>query len=169
LASIAPSKSIAPQAAGRLVIAAPEAGSVSYGDVTVYRLPSSPPDPRGDLVFGEVCRHVPFEVKRFFLISAVPAGEARGQHAHRAQHHFLVCASGQCHVIADDGLTRREFLLDSPAVGLHVPPLIWDTQCEFSRDAVLLVLASGYYDPADYIRNYAEFRALRAHRALSQE
>ena len=126
----------------------------------MYRLPSAPADPRGDLTFGEVWRHVPFEVRRFFLISNVPAGQVRGRHAHREQHHFLVCANGMCHVTADDGVSRREFLLDSPTVGLHIPPLIWDAQHEFSPEAVLLVLASGHYDPADYIRDYSEFSRL---------
>lgn len=29
---------------------------------------------------------------------------------------------------------------------------------EFSKDAVLVVLASEHYDPADYIRDYDQFR-----------
>ena len=28
---------------------------------------------------------------------------------------------------------------------------------EFSKDAVLMVLASEHYDPSDYIRDYGEF------------
>jgi len=34
-------------------------------------------------------------------------------------------------------------------------------QYKYSRDAVLLVLASGLYDAADYIRDYGEFLALK--------
>ena len=39
--------------------------------------------------------------------------------------------------------------------------MIWSTQYKFTRDAVLLVLASDYYDPDEYIRDYHEFLALR--------
>jgi UDP-2-acetamido-3-amino-2,3-dideoxy-glucuronate N-acetyltransferase len=39
--------------------------------------------------------------------------------------------------------------------------MVWATQYKFSRDAVLMVLASEYYDAADYIRDYTEFLALR--------
>ncbi len=39
--------------------------------------------------------------------------------------------------------------------------MTWAVQYKFSRDAVLLVLASDSYDADDYIRDYAEFLALR--------
>ena len=42
-------------------------------------------------------------------------------------------------------------------MGLYMPPLIWGTQYNYSRDALLLVFASDYYDPDDYIRDYNEF------------
>ena len=64
---------------------------------------------------------------------------------------------GSCAIVADDGLQRQEFLLDSPDVGVHLPPMVWGIQYKYSADAVLLVYASHYYDSADYIRNYAEF------------
>jgi UDP-2-acetamido-3-amino-2,3-dideoxy-glucuronate N-acetyltransferase len=118
-------------------------------------------DLRGMLSFGEVARHVPFEVKRYFLSFQVPGEQVRGEHAHRAQHQFLVCVHGRCAVVADDGACRQEFLLDAPNIGLHVPPMTWAVQYKYSPDAVLLVLASGLYDPADYIRDYQEFLALR--------
>jgi hypothetical protein len=72
-----------------------------------------------------------------------------------------VCVAGRCQIVTDDGQQRHEFLLDSPAKALHIPPMVWGTQYRFSRDAILLVLASDYYDAAEYIRNYDEFLALR--------
>jgi hypothetical protein len=39
--------------------------------------------------------------------------------------------------------------------------MVWATQYKFSRDAVLLVLASEYYDASEYIRDYYEYLALR--------
>ena len=38
--------------------------------------------------------------------------------------------------------------------------MVWAVQYKYSADAILLVLASGGYDAADYIRNYDEFKRL---------
>ena len=47
-----------------------------------------------------------------------------------------------------------------PIWACYMPAMIWGTQFRYSPDAMLLVFASEYYDPEDYIRTYAEFRAL---------
>ena len=39
--------------------------------------------------------------------------------------------------------------------------MIWCSQCRYSSDAMLLVLASHVYDAHDYIRDYDEFLAAR--------
>jgi acetyltransferase-like isoleucine patch superfamily enzyme/dTDP-4-dehydrorhamnose 3,5-epimerase-like enzyme len=127
--------------------------------VTLHSLPRVE-DMRGALTFAEVQAHVPFEIKRFFLVYDVPSREVRGEHAHRTLHQFLICVHGSCSVVADDGQVRREFALDSPATGLHLPPMIWSVQYKHTKDAVLLVLASAPYDAADYIREYNEFERL---------
>jgi UDP-2-acetamido-3-amino-2,3-dideoxy-glucuronate N-acetyltransferase len=59
--------------------------------------------------------------------------------------------------LVDDGSATEEIRLATSDVGLHIPPMIWGTQWKYTRDAVLLVLASQPYDPADYIRHYEEF------------
>jgi UDP-2-acetamido-3-amino-2,3-dideoxy-glucuronate N-acetyltransferase len=117
-------------------------------------------DIRGSLSAGEFGRELPFVPQRYFLVFEVPSVETRGQHAHRVCHQFLVCVCGRCSVVADDGVNREEFLLDRPHVGLHIPPMVWATEYNYSADAVLLVFASHYYDAADYIRDYGEFLAL---------
>jgi dTDP-4-dehydrorhamnose 3,5-epimerase-like enzyme len=127
--------------------------------VTLHRLPHVH-DLRGDLTFGEAADQIPFEVKRYFLVYGVASKEIRGEHAHRALHQFLICVHGRCHVVADDGTNRQEFVLDSPTVGLHLPPMVWGIQYKYTEDAILLVLASGRYDPASYIRDYSEFLQL---------
>ena len=125
-------------------------------------------DIRGSLAAMEFERQVPFAVKRTFFVFDVPSRETRGEHAHRACHQFLVCIRGSCAVVADDGHTRQEFLLNSPALGLHLPPLIWGIQYKYSPDAVLAVFASDHYDAADYIRNYDEFLQIARAGAGSQ-
>jgi acetyltransferase-like isoleucine patch superfamily enzyme len=119
-------------------------------------------DLRGGLIAAEVAEFLPFKVRRFFLVHHVPGREVRGQHAHRECHQFLVCLSGSCRVIADDGVRRQEFLLDRGSLGLYVPPKVWAAQFDYTADAALLVLASHAYDPADYIRDYDEFRGAAA-------
>jgi UDP-2-acetamido-3-amino-2,3-dideoxy-glucuronate N-acetyltransferase len=114
-------------------------------------------DLRGNLVAGEIDKFLPFEVKRFFVVHGVSSRQIRGQHAHRKCHQFLVCVRGSCHVIADDGTHRQEFLLDSPARGVYLPPKTWGVQYDYSADASLLVFASHAYDPGDYVRDYEEF------------
>lgn len=117
-------------------------------------------DIRGNLTVGEFDRSVPFAAKRYFIVFDVPSAETRGEHAHRECHQFLICVRGSCAVVADDGIHRQEFLLDRPDVGVHLPPMTWGIQYKYSADAVLLVFASHYYDNADYIRDYSEFRQL---------
>jgi acetyltransferase-like isoleucine patch superfamily enzyme/dTDP-4-dehydrorhamnose 3,5-epimerase-like enzyme len=130
------------------------------GEATIHHLPKVV-DLRGSLIFGETSRHVPFEVKRYFLVFAVQSEHIRGEHAHRRLHQFLVCVAGQCNVVTDDGMTRHEVVLDAASKGIHIPPMVWATQYKFSRDAVLLVLASEYYDASEYIRDYYEYLSLR--------
>jgi acetyltransferase-like isoleucine patch superfamily enzyme len=133
----------------------------SVKGVTVYRMPLVT-DLRGQLSVGEMRKGLPFSPQRYFLVFAVPSREVRGEHAHRTLHQFLTCVSGSCRLIVDDGAAREEIVLDDPSLGVHVEPMVWCTQYRFSGDAVLLVLASQIYDPADYVRDYDEFRALVA-------
>lgn len=114
-------------------------------------------DLRGSLSVGEFDKEVPFTPKRYFLVFGVPTAETRGEHAHLVCEQFLVCVKGSVSVVADDGDHREEFLLDRPDLGLHLPAMTWATQYRYSRDAVLLVFASHYYDPGDYIRDYGTF------------
>jgi UDP-2-acetamido-3-amino-2,3-dideoxy-glucuronate N-acetyltransferase len=123
--------------------------------VTLHRLASGQ-DLRGSLTAAEFAG-LPFAPRRLFAVYDVPSESVRGAHAHRACSQLLVCAAGAVSCLVDDGSARDEIRLASPDVGLHIPPMVWGTQWRYSRDAVLLVLASHPYDPADYIRDYEEF------------
>jgi UDP-2-acetamido-3-amino-2,3-dideoxy-glucuronate N-acetyltransferase len=117
-------------------------------------------DLRGELTAGEYERDVPFTPKRYFTVYNVPSREVRGEHAHKKCSQFLICIHGSCNILLDDGRHRRELILDRPNLGVFMPALIWGTQHRYSDDAILLVFASEFYDPNDYIRSYAEFREL---------
>ena len=62
-------------------------------------------------------------------------------------------------VLIEHGMTAIEIPLNSPDLGLYVPPKIWAVQYKYSPDALLLVFASDLYDPDDYIRDYDDFLA----------
>jgi hypothetical protein len=125
-------------------------------------------DLRGDLTVGNFLEEIPFVPKRYFLVLNVPGSEVRGEHAHHECHQFLVAAKGSVSVMVDDGRERQELLLDSPDLGVYLPPLTWGVQYKYSPDAVMLVFASHAYDPKDYIRDYDEFlQTIQSHRTNS--
>ena len=114
-------------------------------------------DQRGNLIVGEINKQLPFSAQRFFFVSNVPEGEPRGIHAHKKCHQFLVCVAGSVKAMVDNGETRQVISLDRPNLGLHMPPMTWGAQYDYSEDAVLLVLASRVYEADDYVHEYDEF------------
>ena len=113
---------------------------------------------RGSLCAGEFERQIPFVPKRFFMVFDVPADEVRGKHAHHRCRQFLLCPRGSVAVVVDDGRSREEIVLDRPDIGVFIPPMVWGEQHKYSPDALLLVFASDFYDPDDYIRDYGQFQ-----------
>ena len=101
--------------------------------------------------------NVPFDIKRVFYSYDIPGGEARGAHAHKECHQFLIAASGAYEVLLDDGVNKRTVLLNRPFYGLHVPPGIWASEQAFSSGSICLVLASHGYSEEDYIRSYEDY------------
>lgn len=111
----------------------------------------------GSLSFLEGEKDIPFPIRRVYYIYQVKEGERRGFHAHKKLQQVLLCVHGSCKILLDDGTERRSVELNDPNVGLFIGPSTWREMYDFTSDAVLLVLASEYYDEADYIRNYDEF------------
>ena len=129
---------------------------IGVAGVQMFRFPVIP-DLRGHLTVGEFEKQIPFRPLRYFMVYGVPSREIRGEHAHRECHQFLICVSGRCSVVADDGTKRVEVVLDASNKGLYLPPRTWGIQYKYSSDALLLVFASHAYDAADYIRDYNDF------------
>ena len=125
-------------------------------EVKMYTFPPHGDD-RGQLVAIEAMKDLPFEVKRVYYIYDTLAGVRRGFHAHRNLQQILICVSGSCKIHLDNGTDTAEVVLDKPTEGLYIANDMWREMYDFTPDAVLLVLASEYYDEADYIRNYEDF------------
>ncbi|MES2247556.1 MAG: FdtA/QdtA family cupin domain-containing protein [Pseudomonadota bacterium] len=114
-------------------------------------------DPRGNLTFVEGGRHIPFDVQRVYYLYDVPAGEARGGHAHHQLQQLIIAVAGSFDVVLDNGYERRIVTCNRPFQGIFMKSLVWRELNNFSSGAVCLVLASMRYEESDYIRNYEEF------------
>ncbi len=125
-------------------------------ELKTYRFRSNGDD-RGQLVALEELKNIPFDIKRVYYIYNTIAGVTRGKHAHRKLQQILICVSGSCRIRLDDGYEKKEILLDDPTLGLYISNDTWREMYDFTPDAVLLVLASEYYNTDDYIRDYDEF------------
>jgi dTDP-4-dehydrorhamnose 3,5-epimerase-like enzyme len=128
----------------------------SLADCKIIQLPKIS-DPRGNLTFIEGNKHVPFDIKRAYWIYDVPGGEKRGGHAYKTLHEFIVALSGSFDVVLNDGREQRTFSLNRSYFGLYVPQMIWRTIENYSTNGVTLILASGHYNPDEYIRDETAF------------
>ena len=115
----------------------------------IISLPSSK-DSRGALTIIE--KVLPFAVKRvYYIYNVTSPDQVRGGHRHKKTNQALICVSGSCRINLDDGETQSSVLLDSPDKCLIVEAKDFHTMDQFTSDAVLLVLASEYYNASDYI------------------
>lgn len=114
-------------------------------------------DDRGSLTVLESNKNVPFKVKRIYYILDAKPDVPRGFHAHKELMQLAFCIKGSCNMIMDNGVEKQQVRIDKSNIGLMIPPMVWHEMHDFSKDCVMLVLASDYYDEADYIRNYDEF------------
>lgn len=114
-------------------------------------------DKRGMLVALEEFKDIPFEIKRVYYLYDTKQDVRRGGHAHKALEQILVCIHGSCKVLLDNGTEKKVVSLEKPYEGLYITNDIWREMYDFSPDAVLLILASDYYDENDYIREYDVF------------
>jgi UDP-2-acetamido-3-amino-2,3-dideoxy-glucuronate N-acetyltransferase len=116
----------------------------------------------------EVGAGLPFVPQRMSVVTDVPGEAVRAALAHRESSRLLVCLRGSVRCLVDDGREREEFVLDSPELALHVPPMVWTVQHRFSAEATLLVLASHPHSAEDELHDHESFlserRAFDAHR-----
>lgn len=114
-------------------------------------------DHAGSMVVLQPGQQCPFDVKRVYYIWGTDCDTVRGRHAHYKLEQLIVCMAGSCDFILDNGCERAKVHLDNPSKGLYIKHNIWREFTNFSKDCVIMVLASEKYDEADYIRNYQAF------------
>lgn len=102
---------------------------------------------------------IPFEISRVYYITRVPAGVTRGFHSHRKLEQVLLCVNGSVSIRVKTPYEEEVVTLSDPSKGLYVGHMVWREMFDFTPGAVLLVLASEHYTEADYIRDYATYKA----------
>jgi dTDP-4-dehydrorhamnose 3,5-epimerase-like enzyme len=110
------------------------------------------------LTFAEEMRDIPFELKRMFWITEVPAGAKRGGHAHTTCKELLCCVSGSFKLVVFNGREKREFFLNKSDYGVIIPEGVWCSLEDFSENTVVLVGASEEYSDEGYIRDFDEYQ-----------
>lgn len=114
-------------------------------------------DERGMLVALEEFKDIPFAIKRVYFMYDTKTDVHRGFHAHKNLEQILICIHGTCKVLLDNGYEKKTISLEKPYEGLYIASNMWREMYGFSNDAVLMVLASDFYNEQDYIRDYEEF------------
>jgi dTDP-4-dehydrorhamnose 3,5-epimerase-like enzyme len=114
-------------------------------------------DVRGNLTFIEGGRHIPFQIRRVYYLYDVPGGAVRAGHAHKTLEQVVIAVSGSFDVLLDNGVQRERIHLCRSYYGVYIPPMVWRELNNFSTGAVCVVLASDFYNEADYYRDYGDF------------
>jgi len=105
-------------------------------------------DKRGNLTVIE--KILPFEIKRIFYIYGVD-GSVRGGHRHHNTIQAAICIKGRCKIYNNDGKKEMVFLLNKTSQCLILEQTDWHKMYDFSKNAILMVLASENFDEKDYI------------------
>jgi len=113
-------------------------------------------DKRGNLTVIE--KIFPFEIKRVFYIYGVDES-TRGYHRHKRTIQVATSIQGSCTIWVQKGIGHQveKFDLDRPSKGLLIEPTDFHWMDNFSKDCILMVFASEYYDEKDYIYEKYEY------------
>lgn len=107
-------------------------------------------DQRGNLTVIE--KVIPFPILRVFYIYGVDSS-TRGHHRHKKTIQAAVVLQGKCRILSQKGVgfPIEEFNMDFPSKCLIINPEDYHWMDQFSKDCILMVFASEYFDVGDYI------------------
>jgi len=101
---------------------------------------------------------IPFPIHELFVVSGVPVGMVRGNHAHKVLHQYLICLEGKVRVaLTYKSREESEVTLTSDDQGIHIPPNTWASQTYLTEESRLLVFTSGEHKPDEYFRSLEAF------------
>ncbi|MEP7382939.1 MAG: FdtA/QdtA family cupin domain-containing protein [Gemmatimonadota bacterium] len=102
-------------------------------------------DARGSTTILERLGEFPFDVRRALVITNVPSGAVRGEHANMRTSELIICAAGAVTLRVEDGRSSRSIPLSSQAGAILVPPTLWMELRDFAPGTVVLILADTDY------------------------
>jgi len=101
--------------------------------------------------------NLPFKIRRIYYLYAMPSDVNRTPHGHRRLQQLLVAINGSFDIAVENGAEREVISMDSPSVGLYIPPNVWRDIRNVAPGTIILVLASEPYDELDYYRDHKIF------------
>lgn len=107
-------------------------------------------DQRGNLTVIE--KILPFLINRVFYIYGVDNSD-RGFHRHKKTIQAAIVIHGKCRIMSQsgNGLPVEEYNLDSPSKCLIINPEDFHWMDNFTKDCILMVFASEFFNVDDYI------------------
>lgn len=105
-------------------------------------------DARGSLTVLEKC--LPFEIKRVYWMYDLN-DQTRGGHRHLKTAQAAICLQGGCTFRIVKHQIETKFKLTDPNQCLILPPEDWHELMDFESGTIILMLASEYFDKADYV------------------
>ncbi|MBX9850176.1 MAG: FdtA/QdtA family cupin domain-containing protein [Cytophagaceae bacterium] len=115
----------------------------------------------GYISVAQSFQNIPFVIKRVYWVYDTPADVERGNHANKEAEHVLVSLKGAVNIYLEDIRGNKyDFLLNNPNQGLYIPALHW-RRLKMDPEVVCLSLSSSDFHEPDYIREYADFLALK--------
>jgi len=114
-------------------------------------------DARGQVNFLELGKGLDFQPVRLFWLHHIAPGQWRGRHGHRESKLVFIPVNGSCRAHLDDGFVKETVTLDDPTRALYVAPWVWHELTDFATETAIMIIASSFYDEAEYLRDYAVF------------
>lgn len=103
-------------------------------------------DSRGDLYVLE--DELKFKIQRIFYI--INGQKIRGKHGHYKTTLVIICLNGSVTIELHKPGLNKSITLNNPGVGCIIKPGIWHSLKMFSKNSVVICLASTKYDQKDY-------------------
>lgn len=117
-------------------------------------------DERGSLVnLVDKEDAIPFDVKRIYYI--VNSKTSRAKLAHTKHEQVIVCLSGSCKALLDNGKEKTTIELSKFNQALFINKGMWREFTDFSQDCILMSLNNDFYSEDEVIRDYDEFLKYR--------
>jgi len=99
-----------------------------------------------------------FEIKRFYSLIDMSAGEVRGAHSHKETNQLIFPIRGDIEISVSVGdRIFKTYLLKSNIHCMFIPKNTYKHIRAIKRKTIVGILTDKEFDENDYVRNYEEF------------